>query len=179
MRLYFLLILLFFMACGQPTAQSTDQVMSEETEPSYEQLLELHKQLLDNETGALDVELAGKIVSLSEQFANTHKGDPLSAEILFKGGDIARGMRAYGKAIQLWGMVWREYPESTQGPFSLFFQGFTFDNDLLDKDMARKYYNDFLAIYPEHELVDDVKVLMASLDKTPEQLLEEIRKQNN
>ena len=106
-------------------------------------IIELHKQLVTEETGEMDTELAGRIVEMSEAFSNANPEGPNTAEILFKAGDIARGMGAQGKAIQLWGEVWRSFPESKYAAYSLFFQGFTFDNDLQDKDMAMKYYQEF------------------------------------
>ncbi|MCB0704818.1 MAG: tetratricopeptide repeat protein [Saprospiraceae bacterium] len=175
MRWYLFSFCLFFLACQEPTAQTTDQVVEA---PTYEMIIDLQRTLLANPEEPIDTELAGRIVELSEEFVNAHPDDPVAAELLFKAGDIARGMRAFGKAIQLWGEVWRKYPESTQGPFSLFFQGFTFDNDLQDKEMAKKYYNQFLTTYPEHELAAQVKELIATLDKTPEELLEDILQRN-
>ncbi|MBR9920008.1 MAG: hypothetical protein GYB31_04155 [Bacteroidetes bacterium] len=177
MRWYLIVCTLLFVACQQPTAQDTEQEVNDEV-PSYDMIIELERQLVTNASDGLDTELAGRIVEMSEEYATANSGDSLSAEILFKAGDVARGMRAYGKAIQLWGEVWRSYPESTQAPFSLFFQGFTFDNDLQDKERARHYYNLFLENFPEHELVKDVNELLATLDKTPEEILKEIQERN-
>ena len=101
MRWYVLSFLMVFFACQEPTAQSEDQQMSDEA-PTYDMIIELHKQLLTSASDEIDTELAGRILEMSEQFSAANSTDTLSAEILFKAGDIARGMRSYGKAIQLW-----------------------------------------------------------------------------
>lgn len=176
MRWYILYLFTFFLACQQPTAQTTQDAQDET--PTYDGIIELQRQLLAEGADTLNMELAGRIVNMSEQFAEANPDDTLTAEILFKGGDIARGMRSFGKAIEMWGVVWRSFPESTQGPYALFFQGFTFDNDLQDKDLAKKYYEQFLTNYPEHELADQARLLLASLDQSPEELLREIQRQN-
>ena len=59
------------------------------------------------------------------------------------------------------------------------FQTFTFDNDLHDKETAKKYYQEFLDHYPKHKMAGDVKLLMATLTKTDAQLIEEFERKNN
>ena len=60
----------------------------------------------------------------------------------------------------------------------MFQKAFTFDNDLHDKQLAKKYYEDFLKAYPNHKLAEDIKLLIPTLDKTDAQLIEEFERKN-
>ncbi|MBK7740250.1 MAG: hypothetical protein IPI42_06725 [Saprospiraceae bacterium] len=58
-------------------------------------------------------------------------------------------------------------------------KAFTFDNDLHDKETAKKNYEEFLKDYPNHKPAGDVKLLLQTMNKTDAQLIEEFEKKNN
>ena len=70
---------------------------------------------------------------------------------------------------------YRLFPEGL--PFNSF-QAFTFENDLQDKDSAKKYYMDFLNRFPDHSFANDAKQLLSMIDKSPEELIKEFEAKN-
>ena len=58
----------------------------------------------------------------------------------------------------------------------MFLQGFTCDNQMRDVEGAKKYYNEFLLKYPDHEYVDQVKELLKNIDISPEELVKSFQK---
>jgi TolA-binding protein len=95
--------------------------------------------------------------------------------MLFKAADVANGARKYGKAVQLWGAVWRKHPEHPRAPMALFLQGFTFDSKLGKSNMARKYYMEFLKQYPNDSLATQVKQLLMVVQDSPEDLVKKFK----
>ena len=63
----------------------------------------------------------------------------------------------------------------------MFLKAFTFDNDLKDYENARKYYEEFLAKYPNNEFAESAKFLLDNLGKSDEelrQIIEQKQKEN-
>lgn len=106
------------------------------------------------------------------------KGDTTTPELLFRTGALVRGRKDPTKAIGVWGLINEKYPDSKWAADAMFQKAFTFDNDLNDKQTAKLFYEDFLNKYPNHKLAEDVRLLIPTLDKTDEQLIEEFEKKN-
>ena len=61
--------------------------------------------------------------------------------------------------------------------FALFFQGFTYENDLQQAGLARTYYERFIEKYPTHLLLPTVQASLSNLSESPEDLIKKFRKQ--
>lgn len=177
MKINILLFVIFlpFIACNQ----SEDSTAPQKTiflEKLKGEIDKLEAKLLIAEDAKKDKETAIQLIEKSKNYVKEFPKDSASAEILFKAADVARGLGEYGKAIQMWGEVWRDYQDYENAPQALFLQGFTFDADLKDKDLAEQYYKKFLKNYPEHPLAAQVKMLLSVIDKTSEELIKEFKK---
>ncbi|MFQ5448910.1 MAG: tol-pal system YbgF family protein [Saprospiraceae bacterium] len=138
----------------------------------------LEKELLKTGDASKNEDVALQLVTKSEQFAKEFPRDSLTPVLLFKAADVAKGLGRFGKAVQLWGTVWRQYPQYEKAPMALFLQGFTFDSDLRDAPMATKYYREFLQQFPENPLAEQVKQLIAVVEQNPEDLIKSFEKKN-
>ena len=114
----------------------------------------------------------------AEAIATAAPGDSTSAETLFKAGIYLKSREEYTKAIATWGLIVGYYPESSLAPDALFQQAVTFDNDLKDKENAKRYYDKFLQMYPAHQLATEVKNLQALTDKSDEEIIKSFQKKN-
>ncbi len=142
-----------------------------------EEIYTLEKKLLETKDASKDKQSALMLIEKTKLYAKNFPSDSLSPILLFKAGDVAKGAREYGKAIHLWGLVWRNYENHPKSPMALFLQGFTFDSDLRDPKMASKYYNDFLTKYPDNPLAEQVKQLLAVVEVNPDELIKQFEGQ--
>jgi len=123
------------------------------------------------------------VVILSEKYqayAET-EGTPDSSAVdaLFKAVALAKNVnRSYAKAIQLLNKIHTDYPESPRASTALFYEGFTYANDLQDYDKAKKVYDKFLKKYPNDPMAASVMAEIQNLGKTPDQIIEEFQKKN-
>jgi len=78
---------------------------------------------------------------------------------------------ALNKAADLFISVSEKYPQSEQGPSSLFMAGFIYANEILDYNKAKEVYNLFLKKYPEHELAASAKEELEFMGLTPDEIL--------
>lgn len=136
----------------------------------------LEAQLLKSGDATKDLPAAEQLVEKTEAFAKANPKAEETPELLFKAADVANGAKNYGKAVQLWGLVWRDHPNHPRAPMALFLQGFTFDSKLQNSSLAQKYYREFLKQYPNDSLATQVKQLMGVVQKSPEELVKEFEK---
>ena len=94
--------------------------------------------------------LLQKVVTKYSDHEKAPKAQYLIAEIYY------RDMRDFSKAIEQYGNLRTQYPETKQVPFSLFMQGFIYANMLSNFKQARKHYTEFLDRYADHELAQSV-----------------------
>ncbi|MEK7256827.1 MAG: tetratricopeptide repeat protein [Bacteroidota bacterium] len=167
------LLFLSLTACQSGKTGSNQDQLKAEIQNLEAQLLQGGGDVAKNQEAAL------QLVEKTFAYAETFPSDTLTPTLLFKAGEVARGAQEYGKAVQLWGEVWRTYPNHRHAPMALFLQGFTFDTDLRDVDMAKKYYNQFLHSFPQDSLAGQVKQLLAVVEKSPEELVKEFEKKSN
>lgn len=166
--LYSILLVSLLSACGKTDkAGAEDELKSE--------ISALESQLLKSGDATKDKEAAVQLVKKTEAFAKANPDNEETPEMLFKAADVANGSKNYGKAVQLWGAVWRKHPDHPRAPMALFLQGFTFDSKLGKSNMARKYYMEFLKQYPNDSLATQVKQLLLVVRDSPEDLVKKFQ----
>ena len=162
------LILCLTTACQQKVKEATDKgTLLGEIE-------QLEKQLLKSGDASKEKETALALVEKCSGYAKAFPNDAQTPGLLFKAGDVARGAKEYGKAVQLWGQLWRNHGDHPKAPMALFLQGFTFDSELQDAKMASKYYQDFLKTYPNDSLATQVRQLQV-VEMSPTDLVKQFQ----
>lgn len=81
-------------------------------------------------------------------------------------------------AVKYFTQLFTEFPKSNNSPSALFMTGFIYANELQKLDSAKIRYQEFLDKYPNHELAVSVKYELDNLGLTPEQILENLKKNN-
>ncbi len=148
------------------------------TIPAIDKLLgQYSDQLTNKETGKIDVKVANNFVAAAEIHAMLQPDDSENPNNLHKAGEIARSMRAFPKAIDIYSWIYTQYPESNKAAQSLFMSAFTYDNELKQVDKAKALYNEFLKRYPNDDFADDTKFLLEHLGKSNEEIIEGFAKQ--
>lgn len=169
-------LLLFGLLIWWATACQQTQSDKGGKDKILEEIGQLEKQLLKTGDASKEKEAALSLVEKTQHYAALFPEDEKTPELLYKAADIARGAKEYGKAVQLWGQLWRKYNDAPKAPMALFLQGFTFDSELRDANMAKKYYRTFLKKYPNDSLATQVQQLLKVVEMTPEDLVKEFEK---
>lgn len=123
--------------------------------------------------GIIDSAEISKLLLAYETFADKHPNDPNTPAFLYKAADFYRYMHRPLKSIQLYDRIYQNYPKFDKHPYTLFLQGFIFENELANLEAAKSKYNEFLKAFPNHTIAKDVQLSLRNLGKTPEQLIEE------
>lgn len=159
-----ILTAILLAACSPPKPEADSKALTDE-------LRTLEVQIRQAQDVTKIEGTAREFVNKSLAFAEAFPTDSLAALWLFRAAGVQRGLGEFGKAIQNWGKVWRNYPQSGMAPDALFLQGFTYDADLRDTIQARNYYNQFLEKYPDHEFAEQTRQLLSVLGQSPDDLI--------
>jgi tetratricopeptide (TPR) repeat protein len=140
---------------------------------AYTKIAENEKLLHSDSTMVVNSRLANDLVVSYISFAEQFPSDTLSPEYLFRAAEVSSGIGNPVKAIELYKQVYEKYPSYKRSSYSLFLQGFVYENQLRDTANARKIYSLFIEKYPSHPLARDVKFSIDNLGKSEEELIRE------
>lgn len=140
---------------------------------------QLESQLRESSGANLDTAKINTFVQNAKTLAERFPQDSLAPLYLFRAAELRHASGKWAEAIDLWGTVDTKFKNYQRSPEALFMQGFVSENDLQDRKQAIRYYEVFLAKYPQHPMVDDARALIENLKKgiTDQELIEQFEQQ--
>jgi tetratricopeptide (TPR) repeat protein len=111
-------------------------------------------------------------------YANAYRDDSIAAVYLFKAGDVARNLGRYKQAISILTNLHDGFPKHSKKAETAFLIGFIYDNDLNDREMAKKAYEDVIELYPTHTLARDAQARIQTLYMTDEEMIKMFQQKN-
>lgn len=164
-------------ACGSKGQKAGNEEAKEDMQAEILALEGRLKEQVDEMT--FDTFAATTLIDRTRTYAELYPQDSMAAPFLFQAASVLRGMGKFQEAIDMWGHIVAQYEDFPKVPEAVFFQGFTYDNDLRDADTAKKYYEYFLERYPKHPIAKDVQILLDVLEsgKSPEEMIKEFQMQ--
>lgn len=115
----------------------------------------------------MDTAIANDLTAAYEEYAGANPQDSLSPVYLSRAADIYKEMDGKAlKAVNVYNKIVVEYKDHPLAARSVFMIGYVFDEKLNDKDRAARSYQHFLETYPDNELADDAKSLLAIAQDT-------------
>ncbi len=166
-----LAVLISFMACSGPNKSGDSKASIQDSITSNE------NRLFDNDGARITKEDAIKLIGFYEKYADKFPEDSLAPVYLFRASDISMNLQQPVKTINLFNKIMTNYPDYEKTPSVMFLKAFVYEDQLHDLDKAKKYYEEFLAKYPESDFADDAKISLQNLGKSPEELIKEFEQQ--
>ena len=123
--------------------------------------------------GKIDTVGVRDLLAAYDAYVAAYPTDSSDAGYLFKEADFYRYMHKPVKSIGIYQKIYSDFPGFAKRPYCLFLQGFIYENEVHNYDSARVKYQLFLNDYPTHPIAKDVRITMANMGKTPEQLIQE------
>lgn len=120
-----------------------------------------------------------ELLGAYQNFATRYPEDSLAPDYLYKAAGLAVGFNRGVQAVEIYESIIKSYPSYKKVPECYFMEAFTYENTIGNIGMANRYYNFFLAKFPEHDLADDAKAALKFLGKSPEEMVREFEKMNS
>ena len=134
-------------------------------------VMDLGKVIFENpDENGVNRNAALQYVDACEAYAIVYQ-DSTAAEYLFKAAKIAESIRTFPKSLSLYDWVIDKYPNHVKAPTAMFLKGFIIENNLGNDSLALISYKEYMARYPNDDLVDDAQFLIDNLGKTDEEIL--------
>ena len=174
-----LMSLLFMLSCGENNQSQAQKEQGKQADQSILQgsIEKLEAELSANTDGKVDQIKAQELIDKSVEYVKAFPNDTKSPVYLFRSAEVCVGIGQYESAIKHWEQVKKDYSNHEKAAIALFLQGFTCENQINDKNRAKKYYQDFLTRYPKHEYNDQVQMLLKNIDISPEELIKQFKEQ--
>ncbi len=151
--------------------QDAQQFVQANTSSIVEDIQTLGGTMYDEKTHRVDFKAANDFIRICQLYAILKPKDSLSPDYLHKAGETARAIRAFPQAIELYDWIYAQYPDYEKASQALFLKAFTYDNDLKDKEIAKKLYEEFLQKFPNDDFADDTQFLLDNLGKDDEEII--------
>jgi len=139
----------------------------------------LESALYSDSTKSVKMSVANDLIMAYAKYATTYPNDTLSAEYLFRAGELSRAVNMGRQAILYYDKITYSFPKYRKVAYCYFLEGFVYENQMNDILNAKKYYNLFITKFPTHPLVKDAKVLIENLGKSPEELIKSFEEKQN
>ena len=142
---------------------------------ALDSVLELEAKLMHVQDTASDVELAKEVLEAYLEFLKTYPDTEKKSEILFKSGEILKGLGAHLQSAQAFHRVHTKFPDSKLAPLALFQQADCFE--ALDQRLtAKNTYEEFMERYPNHPYTEQAKGMIRLLHFSDEELINQFQK---
>lgn len=121
---------------------------------------------------------AKRYVHLVEFLALTHPNLDQLPNMMYEAGKVADLIKNPRQSVMLFEWCYQKYPEADIAPENLFMLAFTCQESLKNESKAITYYKLFLEKYPDHEMYGSAEFLLQNINKSDEEILEELRNKN-
>jgi TolA-binding protein len=137
----------------------------------------LGEQIYNDSLHRIEYRTANNYIYACEVYALMLPDAENTPEILFKGGEVARSIKSFNKALDLYKTINDDYPEHEKAAQALFMRAFTYDSDMKQVEEARTLYESFIEKYPQDTaFTASAKVLLENLGKDDEEIIKAITK---
>lgn len=182
--IYILVFALFITACDdnnkqESSSENAEKVDTNSREGLKKKIAEHEAALYSDSLSTFNQRAANLAMKAYDKYAFSFPEDEISADYLFKAGEVAVSLGMYGKAVIYYRKIIADYKDYEKVGYAHFMLGFINDQYIQNFESAKTYYEEFIAKYPEHVMVKDAKVLVQNLGKSDEELIKEFEAKMN
>jgi len=125
--------------------------------------------------GPATSELLQSYLKFSRKFVGDQEKTP---EYLYKAAALLRANKLQIKAVKLYDQILVDYPNYKRNPEIAFLMAFTYDDELKEKEEAKKAYQKVIDDYPGDKWAEQAAERLKTIDMTDEELIDYFMKKN-
>lgn len=185
--LLFILIIPLFFCCN--TGNKSDASLKNKDVEQTQLILYLQQidSLAKNEI--IDTTLSNQFIDAAILYAKEHPEEKNAPEMLLNAALCAMNVARIAtsdeekalyanKALQLFNRIEKVYPDYEGIKFCYLYRGELYDSILHDMKSAEIEYRSFIHKFPNDSITPNLEAYINQLGKSPEQIMEEIKKNN-
>jgi TolA-binding protein len=152
-----LISIMALISCQSPKEKQIDRIKSLEASDS-----------------SFNVNIMNELNNAYIDFTEKYPDDTHTPEYLLKAAQRSSVLGKPNESITLFNKIIENYPNSSFSEEALFLKAYTYENNLNETDKAKQTYEDFIHKYPKSQLVEDAKLSLQNVGKSPEEIMEGI-----
>ncbi|OFX70763.1 MAG: hypothetical protein A2X12_07690 [Bacteroidetes bacterium GWE2_29_8] len=157
-----IVLFVFFTSCNDSKNDRTEML---------QEIKKVEKTILADTLDFLNFKDAGKVIVMYDEFVNKYKEDSLSPMFLFRKAEITMNTGQHDLSLKTFNEIIQNYPEYKDIDRVYFMKAFLLENYIKDIDKAKEAYNQFILKFPNNELIEDAKISIQNIGKSPEELI--------
>jgi tetratricopeptide (TPR) repeat protein len=183
MKIYALLVVvsLACVACGDThpadEAESRASAMTKEAADKISAIEDLETQVSADSSGQ-NMRVRQQLLVAYADFINYNNAEEMTPEYLFRSAKVANEIGKPRKAIEHLINLHDGFPKYPRRTEAVFLIAFLYENMLNDREMAEKYYEQVVELYPESPWAEDAKASLKLLYLTDEEKIAKFIEQN-
>ena len=156
-------VLTIVISCVNPQKKALDRVLA------------LESKLKLVQDASANRGLAIEVIAAYSEFLQAYPDVESKPELLFKSGEVLKGLGENLKAAQSFYKVHQGFPHSKLAPLALFYQASCFEA-IEQRLTAKNTYQEFIDRYPSHPYVAQAKGMIQLLHFSDEELIKKFQK---
>jgi len=142
---------------------------------ALDRVLDLEARLMHAQDTASNVDFAKEVLEAYSEFLKAYPNAENNPEILFKSGEVLKGLGEYLQSAEAFYLVHTKFPDTELAPLALFQQADCFEI-MHQRLTAKNTYEEFMERYPNHPYVEQAKVMIRLLHFSDEELIDQFQK---
>lgn len=175
------LIALIIASCESEEEKQVEQAVKSNTQEHKEMLayIDSLEDVVYVDTMTINAPATGELLQSYLKFSRKFVGDKeKTPEYLYKAAALCRANKLSIKAIKLYEQVLTDFPNYKRNPEIAFLIAFTYDDEIKQKDEAKKAYQKVIEDYPGDKWAEQAAERLKTIDMTDEELIEYFMKKN-
>lgn len=183
MRILALLFVLIIAlaACGDShpagQAENSAKASTQEAADKIAAIADLEAQVQADSSGQ-NLRVRQQLLVAYADFINFHNSEEMTPEYLFRSAKVSNEIGKPRKAIEHLINLHDGFPTYPRRTEAAFLIAFLHENMLNDREMAEKYYEKVVELYPESTWAEDAKASLKLLYLTDEEKIQKFIEQN-
>ncbi len=109
---------------------------------------------------AISYEKADSLVNAYLDYVKTYPEDSLCATYLYRAADVYANTKRCEESIKMYDRLIKQYPDNFLVEQAYFLKGVVFSQTCLNKEMAKKAFEEFMKKYPSSPLYSQAQMLL-------------------
>jgi outer membrane protein assembly factor BamD (BamD/ComL family) len=157
-RIGFLLMsVMALLSCQSPKEKQIDRIKALEASDS-----------------TFNVNIMTELNTAYIDFTEKYPDDVHTPEYMLKAAQRCSVLGKPNESISLFNKIIEKYPNSNFCEEALFLKAYTYENNLNETDRAKQSYEEFIKKYPKSQLIEDAKLSLQNVGKSPEEIMKGI-----
>lgn len=166
-----LLLCMALLAC---TACHTPATKEDRAQVELDSIALMEDKVFGDSLELAELTLAYDLATRMALFSDSFPEHPKAGSMLFRSADLCQGLNQGSLSIKRFERFRRNFPKDSLVADALFMEGHVAETILSDTALAKRKYNEFIGMYPNHPFAPGARFSLDNMGKTEEEMIQDL-----